>query len=69
MVMDQGAAAVLDRQWMDRELNDARLARRDAEAAQEDVEEMLRELQGIRLGHQGVVFSILGVEQAADAAT
>ena len=43
---------MLDRQWMNRELNEARLARQDAEAAQEDVEDMLRELQGLRFGLQ-----------------
>jgi hypothetical protein len=61
--------AVLDRQWMNRELNDARLAREDAEAAQEDVEDMLRELQGLRLGRQRPAFSIAAFEHAADAAT
>jgi hypothetical protein len=60
--MDQGADAMLDRQRMNRELNEARLARQDAEAAQEDVEDMLRELQRIRLGRQRADFPIADFE-------
>lgn len=53
---------MLDRQRMNRELNEARLARQDAEAAQEDVEDMLRELQRIRLGRQRADFPIADFE-------
>ena len=54
---------MLDRQRMNRELNEARLARQDAEAAQEDVEDMLRELEGLRLGRRWPAFSIAAFEQ------
>jgi hypothetical protein len=56
---------VLDRQWVEREMNEARLARREAEAAQAEVEALLRELQAIPPGHQRVVVSIAGFEQDA----
>ena len=51
---------MLDRQWMQRELDEARAARQEAEAANADVEEMLWELQ-----HPAprLIFSISGFEQ------
>ena len=39
------------------------MARLEAEAANCDVEELIWELQHVRLGHQRVVFSIAGFEQ------
>jgi hypothetical protein len=55
---------MLDRQWMQRELNEARAARQDAEAANADVEEMLWELQ--HLEPRRLIFSIAGFEQDLD---
>jgi hypothetical protein len=48
---------------MQDDLARARQARLEAEAANADVEEMLWEIQHIRLGHQRIVFSIAGFEQ------
>ena len=56
---------MIDRKAMQDDLDRARRARRDAEAANADVEGMLWEIQHIRLGHQRVVFSIAGFEQDA----
>jgi hypothetical protein len=55
---------MIDRQWMERELNEARAARQEAEAANADVEEMLWELQ--HLEPRRLVFSISGFEQDLD---
>lgn len=55
---------MLDRQWMERELKEARAARRDAEAANADVEEMLRELQ--HLEPRRLIVSISGFEEDLD---
>jgi len=54
---------MLDRQWMERELNEARAARQDAEAANAEVEEMLWELQ-----HPAprLIFAISGFDQDLD---
>jgi hypothetical protein len=52
---------MIDRKAMQDDLDCARQARRDAEAANADVEEMLWEIQHIRLGHQRIVFSIEGL--------
>ena len=54
---------MIDRQAMEDELQQARQARLDAEAANCDVEELIWEIQHVRLGHQRVVFSIAGFEQ------
>lgn len=54
---------MIDRQAMQNELHQARRARLDAEAANSDVEELIWELQHVRLGHQRLVFSIAGFEQ------
>lgn len=56
---------MIDRKAMQDDLDRARRARRDAEAANADVEGLLWEMQHIRLGHQRVVFSIAGFEQDA----
>jgi hypothetical protein len=56
---------MIDRKAMQDDLDRARQARRDAEAANTDVEEMLWEMRHIRLGHQHLVFSIAGFEQDA----
>jgi hypothetical protein len=54
---------MIDRKAMENDLHQARLARMEAEAASADVEELIWEVQHIRLGHQRVVFSITGFEQ------
>ena len=56
---------MLDRKSMENELHQARLARMDAEAASADVEELIWEVQHIRLGRQRMVFAIAGFEQEA----
>jgi hypothetical protein len=52
---------MIDRQAMQDDLARARQARLEAEAANADVEEMLWEIQHIRLGHQRMVFSVEGL--------
>lgn len=54
---------MIDRKAMENELHQARLARMDAEAASADVEELIWEVQHIRLGRQRMVFSIGGFGQ------
>ena len=56
---------MIDRQAMQNDLIEARRAREEAEAANHDVEELIWELQHVRLGRQRVVFSIAGFEQEA----
>jgi len=56
---------MIDRQAMESELQQARQARIDAEAANCDVEELIWEIQHVRLGHQRIVFSIAGFDQDA----
>ena len=56
---------MIDRKAMEKDLHQARMARLEAEAANSDVEELLWELQHVRLGRQRVVFSIAGFEQEA----
>lgn len=56
---------MIDRKAMEQELHQARMARLDAEAANSDVEELIWELQHVRLGRQRLVFSIAGLEQEA----
>jgi hypothetical protein len=58
---------MIDRRAMEIELQQARQARLDAEAANSDVEELIWELQHVRLGRQRIVFSIAGFEQEAAA--
>lgn len=57
--------AMIDRQAMQNDLLQARRAREEVEAANNDVEELIWELQHVQLGRQRVVFSIAGFEQEA----
>jgi len=54
---------MIDRKTMENELHQARLARMEAQAASDEVEELIWEVQHVRLGRQRVVFSISGFEQ------
>lgn len=54
---------MIDRKAMENDLHQARMARLEAEAANSDVEELLWELQHVRLGRQRMVFTIAGFEQ------
>lgn len=56
---------MIDRQAMQNDLLQARRAREEVEAANNDVEELIWELQHVQLGRQRVVFSIAGFEQEA----
>ena len=56
---------MIDRKAMENDLQQARLARLEAQAANDDVEELLWELQHVQLGRQRIVFSIAGFEQDA----
>jgi hypothetical protein len=60
--------AMIDRQMMDSELELARAARREAEAALTDVDDMIREIQDFRPGPQRLVFSIAGFDEDLDQA-
>ena len=54
---------MIDRKAMENDLLEARRARLEAEAANQDVEELLWELQHVQLGRQRIIFSIAGFEQ------
>lgn len=54
---------MIDRTAMENELQQARLARMEAQAAGDEVEELIWQVQHIQLGRQRVVFSIAGFEQ------
>jgi len=54
---------MIDRKAMENDLHEARMARLEAEAANCDVEELIWELQHVKLGRQRIVFSIAGFEQ------
>ena len=54
---------MIDRKAIQNELNQARLARIEAEAASEDLEELIWAVQRFGLGQRRVVFSIAGCEQ------
>lgn len=54
---------MIDRTAWERELHQARLARMEAEAANSDLEELIWDVQHVRLGRQRIVFSIAGFEQ------
>ena len=56
---------MIDRKAMEKDFHQARMARLEAEAANSDVEELIWELQHVRLGRQRIVFSIAGFEQEA----
>jgi hypothetical protein len=59
---------MIDRKAMENDLQEARRARLEAEAANCDVEELIWELQHVQLGRQRIVFSIAGFEQDSAAA-
>ena len=54
---------MIDRQAMANDLQQARQARLEAEAANSDVEELIWQVQHVQLGRQRIVFSIAGFEQ------
>lgn len=54
---------MIDREAMANDLRLARQARLEAEAATEDVDELIWEIQHVQLGRQRIVFSIAGFEQ------
>jgi hypothetical protein len=58
---------MIDREAMAKDLKLARDARLEAEAANQDVEEMIWEIQHVQLGRQRIVFSIAGFEQDSGA--
>ena len=53
---------MIDRKAMENDLEFARMARLEAEAANSDVEELIWEVQHVQLGRQRLVFSIGGWE-------
>jgi hypothetical protein len=54
---------MINRQQMENELQQARVARLEAEAANCDLEELIWDVQHIRLGRQRIVFSIDGFSE------
>ena len=54
---------MIDRQAMANDLQQARQARIDAQAASSDVEELIWQVQHVQLGRQRIVFSIAGLDQ------
>ena len=55
---------MIDRNAMENELQQARFARMEAQAASDDIEELIWEVQHIRRGRQRVVFiTMAGAEQ------
>ena len=60
---DDPGDTMIDREAMAKDLQLARQARLEAEAANADVEELIWEIQHIQLGRQRMVFSIAGFEQ------
>lgn len=60
---------MIDRKAMENDLQEARRARLEAEAANCDVEELIWQLQHVQLGRQRIVFSIAGFEQDSGAGT
>ena len=55
--------AMIDRQAMANDLQQARQARMEAQAANSDVEELIWQVQHVQLGRQRIVFSIAGFDQ------
>jgi hypothetical protein len=53
---------MINRKQMEDELHEARTARMEAEAANCDLEELIWDMQHIRLGRQRIVFSIDGLD-------
>jgi hypothetical protein len=54
---------MIDRQAMANDLQQARQARIEAQAANSDVEELIWQVQHVQLGRQRIVFSIAGFDQ------
>jgi len=54
---------MIGRKAMANDLQQARLARINAEAASSEVEELIWQVQHVRLGRQRIVFSIAGFDQ------
>ena len=54
---------MIDREAMANDLQQARQARIEAEAANSDLEELIWQVQHVQLGRQRIVFSIAGLEQ------
>jgi len=54
---------MIDREAMANDLQQARQARMEAEAANSDLEELIWQVQHVQLGRQRIVFSIAGLEQ------
>jgi len=54
---------MIDRQAMANDLQQARQARIEAQAANSDVEELIWQVQHVQLGRQRIVFSITGFDQ------
>ena len=54
---------MIDRQAMANDLQQARQARIEAEAANCEVEELIWQVQHVQLGRQRIVFSIAGFDQ------
>ena len=57
---------MIDRQAMANDLQQARQARLEAQAANSEVEELIWQVQHVRLGRQRIVFSIAGFDQEPD---
>jgi hypothetical protein len=53
---------MIDRKAMEADLQQARLARLEAEAAGAEVEELIWQVQHVQLGRQRLVFSIEGFD-------
>ena len=59
---------MIDRKAMENDLQQARLARIEAEAAGAEVEQLIWQVQHVQLGRQRLVFSIEGFDVDRDAA-
>jgi hypothetical protein len=59
---------MIDRKAMESDLQQARLARIEAEAAGAEVEELIWQVQHVQLGRQRLVFSIEGFDVDRGAA-
>ena len=59
---------MIDRKAMESDLQQARLARLEAEAAGAEVEELIWQVQHVQLGRQRLVFSIEGFDVDRSAA-
>jgi len=59
---------MIDRKTMESDLQQARLARIEAEAAGAEVEELIWQVQHVQLGRQRLVFSIEGFDVDRGAA-